>query len=449
MVLHQMFMVKKGGFILSKKKSKDSSMQLATKILIALAIGVVVGIIVHEFLPAGTFRDTVLVNGIFHLVGQMFLRAIMMLVVPLVFISLVNGAASMGDITKLGRVGAKTMLFYLSTTALAVVIALVIGYFLKPGVGLNLENVEAVEMAARETPPLVQTLYELIPNNIVRSMSEGQMLPIIVFAIAAGVAIALMGEAPQAMRLRELFDDLNELMMNLVNIVMVFAPIGVFGLIAKTFGEIGLQALLPLAKYVFGVYLGLFIHAGLVYGGLLKGFTGLSITHFYKKFFPAMTVAFSTASSNATLPVSLDLAEHELGIAPDIAAFTLPLGATVNMDGTAIMQGVATFFIAQIYGIDLTFGNMLTVVLTATLASIGTAGVPGAGTIMLSMVLQSVGLPIEGIGLLMGIDRLVDMGRTTVNITGDAVCTVIIAKQEGGFDEEMFLAPPNASRKAA
>lgn len=219
---------------------------------------------------------------------------------------------------------------------------------------------------------------------------------------------------------------------------MLFAPLGVFGLIARTFATVGYVALVPLLKYIIAVYIGLILHAGLVYSGMLKGLTGLSPIKFYKKFFPAMSVAFSTASSNATIPINLEINEKQLGVPRNIAAFTIPLGATINMDGTAIMQGVATFFIAQVYNIPLNIGAILTVVLTATLASIGTAGVPGAGTIMLSMALQSIGLPLEGIGLIMGIDRLVDMGRTTVNITGDAVCTVIIAKREGELNEEVF-----------
>ena len=225
--------------------------------------------------------------------------------------------------------------------------------------------------------------------------------------------------------------------MKLVEIVMLFAPIGVFGLIARTFATVGYSLMIPLMKYILLVYVGLIIHSVVVYGGLLKGFTKMSPLKFYKKFLPAMSVAFSTASSNATVPVSLEIVEKELGVSKNIASFTIPLGATINMDGTAIMQGIAVFFIAQVYGYELTFSMMLTVILTATLASIGTAGVPGAGTIMLSMVLQSVGLPIEGIGLIMGIDRLVDMARTAINVTGDAVCTTVVAKQEGELNLEL------------
>lgn len=408
---------------------------LTTKILIALILGLGVGLLVHT-MGEGTLRDTILIDGVFQLVGQVFLRAIMMIVVPLVFISLVNGAASMGDIKKLGRVGVKTVAFYLITTALAITIALSIGAVLKPGTGLDLTAVEAVETTAGEQTPITQILYEIIPSNPIAAMAEGNMLQIIAFAILTGVGLSLLGE--KAKGLIKLFEDLNELVMKFVEIVMLFAPIGVFGLIAKTFAETGVAALLPLAKYVIAVYLGLLIHATVVYGSIFKVMTGLPLMKFYKKFFPAMTVAFSTASSGATIPVSLDIAENELGVDRSIGSFTIPLGATINMDGTAIMQGVAVFFIAQVYNVPLTMSMILTVVLTATLASIGTAGVPGAGAIMLSLVITTVGLPIEGIALIMGIDRLVDMGRTAVNITGDAVCTSIIAKQEGELDEEIF-----------
>ncbi len=410
-------------------------MGLTTKVLIALVAGLVTGILVYN-LPAGTFKDTILVNGIFQFLGQVFLRGIMMLVVPLVFVSLVNGAANMGDVKKLGRVGSKTIVFYLTTTAVAIIISLVLGVLLKPGVGLDMGAIEIVETTAGAKAPLVQILYEMVPNNIVGAMASGSMLQIIVFALFTGVGLSFLGE--KAEFLLTLFQKLNDLIMKMVEMVMLFAPIGVYGLIAKTFATVGYSALIPLLKYVGIVYIGLLIHATLVYGTLFKALANLSLTKFYKKFSPAMFVAFSTASSNATIPFSLDICEKKLGISNEISSFTIPLGATINMDGTAIMQGVASLFIAQAYGIEMTLPMMLTVVLTATLASIGTAGVPGAGAIMLSMVLQSVGLPLEGLGLIMGIDRLVDMGRTSINVTGDAVCTTIIAKMENALDIDVF-----------
>ncbi|WP_409227612.1 dicarboxylate/amino acid:cation symporter [Gudongella sp. SC589] len=408
---------------------------LTTKVLMALVAGIIVGILVYS-MPSGTLKDTVLVDGIFLFLGQVFLRGIMMLVVPLVFISLVNGAANMGDVTKLGRIGSKTILFYMTTTAIAIVIALTLGVFLKPGIGLDMGAVEAVEVTARETVPLVQIFYEMIPNNIVGAMAAGSMLQIIVFALLTGVGISLLGEKGEY--LSTLFEKLNDLIMKLVEIIMIFAPIGVFGLIARTFSTVGYSAMIPLMKYIGTVYIGLLIHATVVYGSMFKIFAGLSLRKFYKKFLPAMSVAFSTASSGATIPVTLEITERDMGVSKEVSSFTVPLGATINMDGTAIMQGVASLFVAQVYGIEMTLPMMLTIVLTATLASIGTAGVPGAGAIMLTMVLQSVGLPLEGIGLIMGIDRLVDMARTAINVTGDAVCTTIIAKSEGGLNEEIF-----------
>lgn len=414
---------------MTKKK-----MNLTTKVLVGLILGLITGLIVFQ-LPSGVLKDTILINGIFQLVGQVFLRGIMMLVVPLVFISLVNGASGMGDIKKLGRVGVKTVAFYLTTTAVAIIIALVLGYLLKPGVGLDMSAIQIVEPTISSKVPLIQILYEMVPRNPIAAMADGNMLQIIVFALITGIGLSLLGD--KAEFLQNLFTSLNDLVMKLVEIVMLFAPIGVYGLISKTFATVGYAAIVPMLKYILTVYLGLIIHMFFVYGGLLKGLTNLSPIKFYKKFLPAMSVAFSTASSNATVPVSLELCEKELGISKNIASFTIPLGATINMDGTAIMQGIAVFFIAQVYGYELTLGMMLTVILTATLASIGTAGVPGAGTLMLSLVLQSIGLPLEGIGLIIGIDRLVDMGRTVTNITGDAVCTAVIAKQEGEIDMEM------------
>ena len=414
---------------------KKGKISLSTKIFMGLILGLITGII-FNFIPEGFIRDELLINGVFYLVGQAFLKAIMMLVVPLVFISLVNGAASMGDIKKLGRIGVKTVLFYLATTAIAISIALSLSTVFKPGVGLNLSNSSLSEVTIKEATPLVEVILDMIPNNPIASMANGNMLQIIVFAMLIGVGLSTLGEKTKM--ITNLFQQLNDLIMKIVDFVMIIAPIGVFGLIARTFATQGFDAMIPLIKYMSLVLISLLIHATIVYGGLLKLFTRLSPIRFFKKFFPAISVAFSTSSSSATLPVSMEIAEENLGISKDVASFTLPLGATINMDGTAIMQGVATVFIAQIYGVDLTLSSFLTVILTATLASIGTAGVPGVGMIMLSMVLQSVGLPVEGIALIMGIDRILDMARTSVNITGDAVCTMIVAKAEGEFNEEIF-----------
>ena len=408
---------------------------LASKVLIGLAIGFVIGIIVH-YLPKGTLRDEILINGVFQFVGQVFLRGIMMCVVPLVFVSLVNGAASMGDIKKLGKVGGKTMIFYLITTAVAIVIGLGMAFLINPGIGLDMGAIETVEVTASESKGLAQVLYEMVPRNPIQALAEGNMLQIIVFAIMTGIALTMIGD--KGKMVLELFEQLNELVMKLVSIVMIIAPFGVLCLVARTFGQVGIAAAVPLLKTVAAVYIALAIHLAVVYGGMLKGLSGLSPVRFFKKLFPAMAVAFSTASSSAALPVTMDMTINKIGASKDISSFSLPLGATVNMDGTAIYQGGSAVFIAQVYGINITPSMALMIVFSATLASIGTAGVPGAGAIMLSMVLQTVGLPLEGLGLILGIDRIFDMGRTAMNITGDAVCTTIISKQEGEFNEEIW-----------
>lgn len=415
-------------------------MSLTTKIFIGLILGFITGTLLN-FIPHGIVRDQIFIDGIFYLAGQTFLKAIMMLVVPLVFISLVNGAAGMGDVKKLGRIGIKTVLFYLVTTAVAITIALILAVIFKPGIGLDLSSHNLNQVTIKESLPLVEVLLDMVPNNPIAAMANGNMLQIIVFAILTGVGLSALGEKTKM--ITDIFGQLNELVMKLVDYVMLLAPYGVFGLIARTFATEGFSAMIPLLKYMALVLSSLVVHAIFTYGGMLKLFTGLSPVKFFKKFFPAISVAFSTASSNATLPITMEVAEERLGISKEVGSFTLPLGATINMDGTSIMQGVATVFIAQVYGIELGIGAFLTVILTATLASVGTAGVPGVGLIMLSMVLQSVGLPVEGIALIIGIDRILDMSRTAVNITGDAVCTLIVAKAEGEFDEEIFNSEHN------
>ena len=408
---------------------------LTTKIFIGLIVGLVVGLILNN-MGASYFRDKLLVDGLFTLVGTVFLNGIKMMVVPLVFISLVNGAASISDIRKLGRVGTKTIGFYLVTTAVAITIAILLAMIINPGVGLDMSSLVTSEPTIKEAKPLVAVIYDMVPGNPVAAMANGEMLQIIVFAILMGVGLASMGE--KAKPVVDLFDKLNDLMMKMVGIVMLIAPYGVACLIAKTFSGLGFAAMVPLAKYMFCVLFALLLHAGITYSGLLVAFTKLNPITFFKKFVPAMGVAFSTASSSATLPVTLETVEKNLGVSKSIASFTIPLGATINMDGTAIMQGAATIFISQLYGLPLSLSMILTVILTATLASVGTAGVPGVGLIMLSMVLTAVGLPIEGIAIIIGIDRILDMSRTAINITGDAICTIIVAKSEGEFDETVY-----------
>ncbi|NME36759.1 MULTISPECIES: dicarboxylate/amino acid:cation symporter [Fusobacterium] len=406
---------------------RERKISLTTKIFIALIIGVIVGLVLHP-LKDNPFVEKYLLNFVFTFLGNGFVRAIRMVVVPLVLCSLVMGAAGIEDVTKLGRIGAKTLIFYLSTTAVAVILALVGGNIINPGRGVNISDIATTSVSVAKTKPFVDILLDMIPINPIEALAKGDMLQIIVFSIILGIAISLLGE--KASEVKKLFEAGNNISLKLVEIIMLFAPIGVFGLIAKTFTTLGYVAIIPLFKYFIGVVIILFIHCFVTYQSILVLFGKYNPIKFFKNFAPTMLVAFSTASSSACLPSSLKTMQENFGVSKAISSFTIPLGNTINMDGTAVMQGVATIFIAQIYGIDLTMGNYITIILTATLASIGTAGVPGVGVIMLGMVLVQVGLPLEGIGLVMGIDRFVDMFRTTVNVTGDAVCTLVIAKTE-------------------
>lgn len=403
-------------------------MNLTTKIFIALILGVVTGLILHP-MKENPMVEKYLLNFIFNFLGNGFVRAIRMVVVPLVLCSLVMGSAGIEDVTKLGRIGIKTLAFYLSTTAFAVVLALVGGNIINPGKGIQLENIATTAVKTPETKPFVDILLDMIPINPIEALATGNMLQIIVFAILLGVTLSLLGE--KASNVKKLFEEGNSISLKLVELIMKLAPLGVYGLIAKTFTTLGYVALIPLFKYFIGVVIILFIHCLVTYQGILVLFGKYNPIKFFKGFAPTMMIGFSTASSSACLPSSLKTVQENFGVSKTISSFTIPLGNTINMDGTAVMQGIATIFIAQIYGKDLTMAHYISIILTATLASIGTAGVPGVGVIMLGMVLVQVGLPLEGIGLVMGIDRFVDMFRTMINITGDAVCTLVIAKTEG------------------
>lgn len=391
-----------------------------------------------------------LVGGLFHIGGEIFLASLKLLVVPLVFVSLVCGTAALEDITRLGRVGGKTLLLYLATTGVAITLALTAAALIEPGAGFDLAT--DVRFEAREAPSLTETIIGLFPSNPVEAMARGNMLQIIVFAGMFGLAVTLAGEPGR--RVLALFNDLNAVIMRLVMLLMTFAPYGVFCLIAKVFSVQGFSAIAPLAKYFFVVLAVLLIHAFVTYPLLLRAMAGLNPLTFLRKMRDPVALAFSTASSGATLPVTLETVRNRLGVQNSIAAFTVPLGATINMDGTAIMQGVATVFIAQAYGIEIGMADYLMVVLTATLASIGTAGVPGVGLIMLAMVLRQVGLPVEGIGLILGVDRLLDMVRTAVNVTGDAAVTCVVAMSEGQLsletyrDETLTFVRPDETRQA-
>lgn len=423
---------------MAKTTNEKKKIGLTTKIFISLLAGAVFGMILCYAVPSSSVKNDIIVEGALYLVGQGFIRLMKMLVVPLVFCSLVCGSMAIGDTKKLGTVGVRTLIFYLFTTALAITVALSVGNLINPGRGLDMSQIQAnaADVAEMEAASLTDTLLNIIPENPIQSLASGTMLQIIVFALIIGVILAKLGERTETVG--NFFTQFNDIMMEMTMMVMSLAPIGVFCLISRTFATIGFGAFIPLAKYMIGVLIALAVQCLIVYMGLLKIFTGLNPVKFLKNFFPVMAFAFSTATSNATIPLSIDTLAKKMGVSKKISSFTIPLGATINMDGTAIMQGVAVVFAAQAFGITLTMTDYITVIGTATLASIGTAGVPSVGLVTLTMVFNSVGLPVEAIGLIMGIDRILDMTRTAVNITGDAVCTTIVAHQNNALDRAVF-----------
>lgn len=425
--------------------SQPKGLGLTGKILIGMVFGIITGFLFKALmgesgdftLTAGEFTFSFkgfFVDGIFHIGGQIFVNSLKMLVVPLVFISLVCGTCSLSDPKKLGRLGGKSIGLYLLTTAIAITIAMTLALVINPGEGINMPSSSTFD--AKQAPTLVDVIINMFPTNPINAMSSGNMLQVIVFALLFGIAMALSGDAGK--RLTAVFEDLNTIILKLVTILMNIAPYGVFFLMAKLFSYIEGDLIVKLIFYFGTVLLALFIHALIVYPVLLKTFTGLNPQKFLNKVKELSIFAFSTSSSSATMPVTLETATKKLGADNKVASFTVPLGATINMDGTAIMQGVATVFIAQVFTVDLSFTDYLMVILTATLASVGTAGVPGVGLIMLAMVLNQVGLPVEGIAIIIGVDRLLDMTRTAVNVTGDCMVTCIVAKSEGEFDDTVF-----------
>ncbi|MEV9641124.1 dicarboxylate/amino acid:cation symporter [Mammaliicoccus sciuri] len=362
--------------------------------------------------------------------GDLFLRLIKFIIAPLILASLVVGVASTGDPKQLGRIGVKTVSYYLVTSAIAVAIGLAFAYLISPGKGVNISVPEAAAQV-NETDGVIATLLNIIPENSFTALSSGNILQIIFFAIFVGLAITLVGK--KAKPVYQFFEGFAEIMYKITGIVMWFAPIGILGLVAPVVGEYGLSVLMPLLKVILAVAIACFIHVLFVYSMAVKKFAKMSPMKFFKGMAPASIVAFSTCSSAGTLPVTIKNTQDNLGVPKKISSFVLPLGATINMDGTAIYQGVAVVFIAQFYGLELSLMQLLMVVLTAVLASIGAAGVPGAGVIMLAMVLSSVNIPLEGIALIAGIDRILDMFRTTVNILGDASASVVVAATEDGL----------------
>lgn len=379
--------------------------------------------------------QTYVVGGFFHVIGKLFILSLKMMVVPLVFVSLFCGTTALREPSMLGSIGGRTLMFYLLTTAIALVIALSFATLIGVGQG---SEIQAVAYEAKEGKSFVAVILSIIDNPI-KAMAEGNMLAIIVFAIILGLSATMAGQAGE--QVIDFFKAFNVVIMKMVMLIMHFAPYAVFAILAKVCAELGIGAIKDLAGYFFTVLGLLIFHALVIYPVLLKLLSGLNPVTFLKKMEAAITFAFGTSSSNATIPVTLRTVTERLGVNRSVASFTVPFGATINMDGTAIMQGVACVFIANLYGVDLTTTQLITVVLMATMASIGSAGVPSAGLVMLQGVLLQVGLPIEGIGIILGIDRLLDMTRTAVNITGDAAVTCIVGKSQGQFDQAVYDDP--------
>lgn len=406
---------------------------LGNWMLIGMILGFIVGLILNFYVTNPLIKDIILIDNVFYLGGTGFIKLMKMLVVPLVFFSIVVGVASISDIRKIGSIGGRTIGIYLITTALAVTIALLIASFIKPGAGLNMVGLAQANVTSNVT--VTDTILNMIPDNPFSSLASGDMLPVIIFGVLVGIILASFRDETNIVN--EFFTQGNTIMMEMTRIVMKFAPIGIFCLMAKTFASLGFDGLVPLGKYILCVLLGLAIQTFIVYPSLLVIFTRLNPIKFFKKFISVMFFAFSSSTSNATIPLNLEKLS-ELGVSREISSFTIPLGATINMDGTAIMQGCAVMFAAQAYGMDLGTTALLTVIFTAVMASIGTAGVPSVGLITLNMVFSSVGLPVDAIGIIMGIDHILDMFRTAVNVTGDAICTIIVSFKNKGIDLDIF-----------
>ncbi|MGP5645436.1 dicarboxylate/amino acid:cation symporter [Psychrobacter celer] len=415
------------------------NMGLTGKIIVAMVLGIILGLFInYSGLNAeGGFVSTYITNGFLAIIGKLFVNSLKMLVVPLVLISLICGVCGIGDIRLLGRIGTKTFLIYMMTTALAIATAIGLGFLFGIGKGMEVETEAAFE--AKSAPPLLDVFANIVPSNPISAMANGDMLSIIFFAILIGISILMVGKPAKG--LVQSLELINEVILKMVTIIMNLAPYGVFALLTKAMAELGLDLIWSLLGYVAVLIGSLAFHFFITMMIVLKLFSGLSIKTFLAKMREVQIFAFSTSSSNATIPITLRTVTKRMGVNNSVASFTVPFGATINMDGTAIMQGTATIFIANIYGIDLGVTEYLTVILMSVLASVGTAGVPGVGLIMLSMVFAQVGLPIEGIGLILGVDRILDMLRTAVNVGGDAAVTAIVAKSEEKMDVAIYNDP--------
>ena len=404
----------------AKEKKKIS---LTSKIFIALIVGAVTGMVLHYLVPDGNIKNDVIVEGVLYVLGQGFIRLMKMLVVPLVFCSLVCGSMAIGDTKKLGNVGGKTLAFYLVTTAVAVAVALGIGTLLRPGIGLDMSKIQvnASDIETMESASLAQTILNIIPDNPFKALANGEMLQVIVFALVVGVILAKLGERAEVVA--NFISQFNDIMMEMTMMVMSLAPIGVFSLIARTFANIGFSAFIPLAKYMIAVLIALAIQCFGVYQILLKVFTGLNPVRFIKKFFPVMAFAFSTATSNATIPLSIDTLHKKMGVSKKISSFTIPLGATINMDGAAITITVMTLAAANTLGIHVDFLSGIVLSILATLAACGASGVAGGSLLLIPMacslfgISNDIAMQIVGVGFIIGVIQ--DSVETALNSSSD------------------------------
>ncbi len=411
------------------------------RVLGALVLGVIIGTVLTQLM--GGAEAAAVLEAWVKPVGDLFIRLIRMLIVPLILTTLIAGVVALGEPARLGTIGLKTILLYLATTFFANVIGIIYGLIFRPGDGADLGGADAIPVDTSAAPSLVDRLMAIVPMNPIAALADGDVLAIIFFAILIGVGILLAGRSGKLVG--DFFTQASEVVLRVTHIVMEVAPFGVFALVAYTTAAQGIDALLSIAALIGTVYLGLLTHAILVYGGIIRFVLNLPLMNFFRGMLDAIAVAFSTASSSATLPVTIANANENLGVKKSVAGSVLPLGATINMDGTALYLGVLALFTAQAFGYELTFANYVLIAITAAAVSVGAAGIPSASLFLLATVLSTFGVPAEQIAIIVGfilpVDRIMDMARTALNVTGDATVATTVAKWEGELDEERFRWP--------
>ncbi len=409
-------------------------MSFTKKVLFSMVTGILIGIVINSFFLPSYFIESILINQVLHTISSLFLILLKMIVLPLIFVSIISGIISINDVNTLGRLGIKTLTLYVFTTMLAITLALFVSSF----IDYNIETI-SLNNGIQNISPMNQNsnfILNIFPDNFFSALVDGNVIQVLSFAIFIGISASYVkNEIPEFV---SLINNLNKIFNKMVMIIISFTPIAVFSLLAKTFSTEGMDVFIPLIKYFSVVVLVLLLHFAFTYSLILKAFSSLSIQKFYSKLRALIIFTFSTSSSNASIPFTLNTVVNKYGVNKSFASFSIPLGATINMDGTAIMQGCATYFLAAYYGIDLVFSDFVLIILTATVASIGTAGIPSAGIIMLSLILTELGIPLEGITLLLGVDRLLDMMRTSVNVSGDTCISCVVAQSEKLIDIKKY-----------